>query len=155
MSQIQVSQLDDQGAFVGVGIADESPLEPGVFLIPRGAIAVDPPEVPEGKVALWRDEAWVFADLPSSAEIGNGPGALVPDEVTMRQARLALLGDGLLDRVEAAIENLPPQQRAAARIEWEYAQVVRRVDPLVQYLAPELELDDVALDRLFTIAGAL
>ena len=34
----QVSQLDQDGYFVGVTTADPSPLEPGVFLIPGGCI---------------------------------------------------------------------------------------------------------------------
>lgn len=43
------SQLDSDGYFVGVVIADESPLEPGVFLIPGGAIDLPPPEPLAGK----------------------------------------------------------------------------------------------------------
>lgn len=43
------SQLDADGYFVGVVIADESPLEPGVFLIPGGAVDLPPPEAVAGK----------------------------------------------------------------------------------------------------------
>lgn len=43
------SQLDAEGYFVGVVIADESPLEPGVFLIPGGAVDLPPPEARAGK----------------------------------------------------------------------------------------------------------
>lgn len=54
-------QLDENGYFSGVVTADESPLEPGVFLIPGGAIEAVLPNTPEGKFAKWVD-GWVFED---------------------------------------------------------------------------------------------
>jgi lysozyme family protein len=59
----QMSQLDHEGYFVGVTMAEESPLEPGIFLIPGGAIDTDTPVVPEGKRAKWAG-IWVFEDIP-------------------------------------------------------------------------------------------
>jgi hypothetical protein len=59
----QIVQLDGDGYFVGLTEADESPLEPGVFLFPAGTIDVIPPVVPEGKRAKW-DGVWSFEDLP-------------------------------------------------------------------------------------------
>ena len=59
----QVIQLDAAGYFVGFATADESPLEPGVFLIPGGCIDVETPAVPDGQRAKW-DGAWVFEDIP-------------------------------------------------------------------------------------------
>lgn len=45
-----VSQLSADGYFIGAALADESPLEPGVFLIPSGAIIRLPPhEIRPGK----------------------------------------------------------------------------------------------------------
>lgn len=76
-----------------------------------------------------------------------------PSSMTMRQARLALLGAGLLDDVTAAIAALSSPQKEAAQIEWEYSQEVHRDKALVQMLAPALGLDDAALDQLF-ITGA-
>lgn len=61
MSKI-VSQLDASGRYVGAVEADESPLEPGVFHIPGGAIDVPPPVMPGGKFARWAN-GWVFEDL--------------------------------------------------------------------------------------------
>jgi hypothetical protein len=59
----QVSQLDQNGYFVGITTADPSPLEPGAFLIPGGAVDTDPPEsIPEGKRAKWNGQ-WVFEDV--------------------------------------------------------------------------------------------
>lgn len=72
MSGKTVSQLDDDGYFVCAVLADASPLEPGVYLLPRGAVDRAPPAVVEpGKRyrvwgAGWRGEALpvVQEDLP-------------------------------------------------------------------------------------------
>ena len=80
----------------------------------------------------------------------------VPQQVTMRQARLALLGAGLLDDVDAAIAAIPdPVQRKAAQIEWEYASTVERQSPFVQQLAAGLGLSAEQMDDLFVQAAAL
>lgn len=72
-----------------------------------------------------------------------------PAVVTMRQARLALLGAGLLAQVNAAITAMQGAEGDAARIEWEYAQEVSRDSPLVAALAGELGLTEGQLDDLF------
>lgn len=59
----QVVQLDKDGYFFGMAVADESPLEPGVFLIPGCCIDTAAPVVPEGKRAKW-EGTWVFEDIP-------------------------------------------------------------------------------------------
>jgi hypothetical protein len=59
----QVIQLDSAGYFAGFATADESPLEPGVFLIPGGCIDVAAPTVPKGQRAKWNG-VWVFEDIP-------------------------------------------------------------------------------------------
>ena len=79
----------------------------------------------------------------------------VPSSVTMRQARLALLGAGLLASVDAAIDSLPSPQKEAARIEWEYATEVQRSSGLVPMMGAALGLDDAALDALFIEAEGL
>ena len=83
------------------------------------------------------------------------PEIQVPQSVTMRQARLALLQAGLLVNVEAAINSLPSPQKEAAQIEWEYSQEVQRDKELVALLAPALGLDDAQLDALFVLAATL
>lgn len=63
-----VSQLNAQGYLVGGAIADESPLEPGVFLLPGGCVEVEPIEVPAGKVARFDGAAFVLEDAPAPAD---------------------------------------------------------------------------------------
>ena len=79
----------------------------------------------------------------------------VPASVTMRQARLALLGVGLLDDIEAAIAALPSPQKEAARIEWEYSQEVQRHNGFVSVLAPMLGMTPEQTDALFIGAAQL
>jgi hypothetical protein len=79
----------------------------------------------------------------------------VPQSVTMRQARLALLSIGKLSAVTAAINALASPHKEAAQIEWEYSATVERNRPFVQMLAPALGLSDAQLDALFTNAAKL
>lgn len=81
---------------------------------------------------------------------------VVPEVVTMRQARLALLQMGNLDAAEAAIDSIPDATlRRAAQIEWEYAQGIKRNSPLVQQVVSALQINDQQLDDLFSLAGSL
>ncbi|MDC0686156.1 hypothetical protein POF53_01010 [Mitsuaria sp. RG] len=57
-----VYQTSALGLFIGIAEADESPLEPGVFLIPGGCVETPPPEVPENKAAHWNGKAWQLVD---------------------------------------------------------------------------------------------
>jgi hypothetical protein len=76
----------------------------------------------------------------------------VPEVVTMRQARLALLGAGLLAQVNTAVANMPGAEGDAARIEWEYAQEVRQDSPLVAALSATFGWTSAQLDDLFVLA---
>lgn len=79
----------------------------------------------------------------------------VPEVVTMRQARLALLAAGLLAQVDMAIASMPGTEGEAARIEWEYAQEVRRDWPVVVAIGDALGLGDAQLDALFRAAALM
>ena len=80
---------------------------------------------------------------------------MVPAEVTMRQARLALHAAGKLTAVNAAINALPDPTKTAALIEWEYSSTVRRDSRFVALLGPALGLDAAVLDALFIAAAKL
>lgn len=152
-----VCQLDHDGYFVGLTVADESPLEPGVWLIPAGAVDADAPEVPEGFRAKWTGAGFDMEAIPVDPEPEPEPEPEpgVPTVVTMRQARLALHAAGLLHLVDAALDNLEEPHKTTARIEWEYSQEVQRGKPIVQMLAPALGLSEADLDTLFTEASNL
>ena len=75
----------------------------------------------------------------------------VPQQVTMRQARLALLGAGLLDDVEMVIAAAG----RAEQLEWEYAAVVDRSGPAVAIVQQQKALTDAQIDDLFREAAKL
>ncbi|AIM50569.1 hypothetical protein ep3_0043 [Escherichia phage vB_EcoM-ep3] len=53
-----VYQYDVAGLFVGQTDADESPLEPGVFLIPARCVEVAPPEFSGDQWPRWNGAKW-------------------------------------------------------------------------------------------------
>ena len=75
----------------------------------------------------------------------------VPQQVTMRQARLALLSAGLLDDVEMVIAAAGRE----AQLEWEYAAVVDRSNPAVAAVQQQEALTDAQIDDLFREAAKL
>lgn len=91
-----------------------------------------------------------LAEIEARAQDAAQP--TVPQEVSMRQARLALLRRGVLGQVDAAIDSLPSPDSEAARIEWDYSSVVARNSPLVKMMGAALGLDDGELDQLFIAA---
>lgn len=87
---------------------------------------------------------------------GNTPEPADPEPqvfpvVTMRQARLALHGAGLLTQVNGAVAAIGGE----AAIEWEYATTVDRNSPLVTSLATALNLSEQEIDALFEVAKTL
>lgn len=52
------------GEFLGEGVADESPLEPGVFIIPAHATTIQPLEYREGMTRCFIDGKWQY--VPAS-----------------------------------------------------------------------------------------
>lgn len=83
------------------------------------------------------------------------PPPAVPQSVTMRQARLAMLHAGTLDDVEALIQNMPGDDGRAARIDWEFAQDVRRDWHLVGAIGSQLGMTADQIDDLFIYAGSI
>jgi hypothetical protein len=75
----------------------------------------------------------------------------VPQVVTIRQARLALLAADLLDDIDAAVAV----SGRAAQIEWEYATEVRRDHPLIAAMQAAKGLSDADVDQLFLTASEM
>lgn len=66
MNQKIVSQLDAKGYFVGPVLAEESPLEPGIYLIPGGAFDKAPPKtMAEGMRYKISGASWRAEPIPT------------------------------------------------------------------------------------------
>lgn len=102
-----VSQLDAEGYFLGAATADESPLEDGVYLIPRLCIDRPPPAIPSEKRAKWVGGAWVFEDIPSTLGPVEPPAPTVLTQLEKDQVKFLMRAsakDGII--ASFAAENL-------------------------------------------------
>lgn len=75
----------------------------------------------------------------------------VPYKISIRQAKLALLGAGLLDDIENAIASAD----RSVQISWEYATEFERDNPLILYFQSRLNLSKEQVDNLFMSAKGL
>lgn len=80
-----VFQTDILGFFIGETLADESPLEPGVFHIPAGCVEIKPPKHSELELARWLDGSWVIEQIPTTPEEEERP--VTREEVEMSRKR--------------------------------------------------------------------
>lgn len=71
------------------------------------------------------------------------------EEISARQARLALLQVGLLDTVESMMSSENPTMK----IEWEYATIIQRTNPLVLNFGKMLNLTNQQINELFSLAS--
>ena len=101
-----------------------------------GEIVVSKP--PEKVDGVWRE---VFALEPAPV--------FVPQQVTMRQARLELLSRDFLDGVDAVIAVAG----RVAQIEWEYASTVDRDNPVIAAVQQQQGMTDEQIDDLFREAA--
>lgn len=129
-------------------------------VIRNGAVAT----ITEASPDFAASQGWIAA---GNAQIGwvlvagqlqpPDPNSLpVPRAVTMRQARLQLIEDELLDDIEAALNAITnPKQREKAKAEWEHSREVQRTHPLVNAVLAGLGYTSAQVDELFRRASVL
>lgn len=88
--------------------------------------------------------------LEIGAYIEPEPIIIIPQVITMRQARLQLLEVELLDDVEAFVALDRKSQ-----IEWEYASEVHRQSSLIESVKGALNLTYAQIDNMFVEASKL
>ena len=109
-----------------------------------------------GAVAVQSDTAGPGDDYAAGVFTRPAPVVPVPEQVTRRQAKAALLLAGLLDSVQPAIDAIPDAtQRALAQLEWDESLHFERSRPILIALATALGLDSDDLDDLFRTAAGL
>ena len=54
----------DTGIYVGEGVADESPLEPGVWMIPANSVTTAPPDAGENQFIVFNNGNWEVNTVP-------------------------------------------------------------------------------------------
>ena len=104
----------------------------------------------EGELrANWTGYEWV--DLPYAAPVITEPLPPVPQVVSRAQFILALLQIGLLDEVEAAID----QADRATQINYRERLEFERGFPLIATMAAVLGKTDAEIDAVFVLAATL
>ena len=150
-----VSQLDSNNRFVGQVTADESPLEPGVFLYPAGTIDVEPPNIPEGKVAIWKSEEWVLEDIPAVQNTDTPLDTPQVQEVPFCDAwqiRKVLNALNLRDQVEALVSESTDR---TLKDGWEFSTKFKADDPFVLQLAGNLNKSQEEVFEIIQYASTL
>lgn len=98
-----------------------------------------------------------IVELPCGSYVAGfnaDPAPDVPQTVTMKQARLALLNASLYTATNSAIAAMTGPAGQAAQIEWEFSATVSRSDVLMTGVGTTLGLTSEQIDALF-IAAAL
>ncbi|MDH1337608.1 hypothetical protein N5D77_26485 [Comamonas thiooxydans] len=156
MKEKIVYQCDDDGWFVGITTADESPEEPGIFHIPRNAYEDAPPVFKPGEGERVRRVAtgWEIVKPETTPTTPEQPKA-APTTCTPAQGLVALFAIKRIteDDVLAKIASIPDEvQRYTVKIGYQRATTWERGSPAMQTMAQLLQLSDSDLDELFTYA---
>ncbi|MFZ9654663.1 MAG: hypothetical protein ACO29V_03405 [Limnohabitans sp.] len=61
------------GIYLGQGQADESPLEPGVFLLPASSTEIAPPNPDQDTIPAWTGDEWILVPRPLDPDNGVAP----------------------------------------------------------------------------------
>jgi len=107
-----------------------------------------------------RDEPDDFNLDPGKWKLVNGAWephetVIVPQSVSMRQGREALIRRGYFPTVNTYITNMAGINGDIARNEWTMSQVIERTRPLTLAMAQLIDLDAAGMDELFTYASTL
>ncbi|MGO4738661.1 hypothetical protein AB4099_19085 [Bosea sp. 2KB_26] len=96
-----VYQTNNVGIYLGETVADESPLEPGVWLTPGGCVTVPPPVRSEGELAKWdpNTETWSIVVPPPDPEPEPGP----PKKIVLISTFWSRMTDEEAEAVDGAI----------------------------------------------------
>ena len=155
---MKVYQTDFDGFYVGETLAQESPLEPGVFLIPGGAFEAKPPALSGGERARMVSGSWVTVSpdpTPTPDPLPTPAEALATERagmiVSRFQAKAALMAAGHLPAVETVIAAAD----AITQLAWAEAVEMRRTSPMIAGLAGAVGLSDTDLDDLFRAAALI
>lgn len=123
MTTKPVCQLDNDDYFVGMTVADESPLELGVWLMPARAVDVTAPEVPEGYRAKWNGASFDLEAIPVDPE---------PEPPTLSERRAAVW-----EKVKAIRQEKTERGGFFAAGKWFHSDVFSRTQQLGLIIAAQ------------------
>jgi len=116
------------GEYAGASVPDESPLEPGVYLIPDFATSVKPPKLAEGKRRVFQNGKWRYEEMDVSVAVEE---SATEPELTVEQLaavakrrRNQLLYYSDFTQLADVAESMLPEVRQAWRT---YRQALRDI----------------------------
>lgn len=98
----------DTGVYAGQGVADESPLEENVWLVPAYATPAEPPSVTETTQAVYVNNAWEVQTIPQPEPEPEPEVTPPPTPSELRRSAFVRESDALFfkaQRGEATMEE--------------------------------------------------
>lgn len=103
-----VYQVSRAGYYEGPTEADESPLEPGVYLMPARCVTRPPPYFNAQQI-LWWDESvqdWEVVDLPDPPVFNDPPTAVTVEDIKLECQRRIIVRVGAIDTISCLAKQL-------------------------------------------------
>lgn len=145
MSTKTVYLFDGAGKFTGQYEAQESPLEPGVFIAPSISTEVAPPQLQAGEHAQWDGAAWVVhAPVPSPVD----PQGMI----ATKKAQLRTVREGILNRLSGIA--LAAQLTGDTVTTSAYLVVRQGLLDITENLPTDETIDGVVMYRYASLVGA-
>jgi hypothetical protein len=131
----------DYKVYLGSSDADESPLEPGVFLIPAYATELEPPECDESEVPVFDGSSWSIIDNCSGVYYSTDTGNVIYHQ------------DPLISP-ENATKEVPPEVPEGFYLTWDGSWELKEILPPPE-LTPEQKLaqSGLTVEELRTLLG--
>jgi len=102
--------------FTGISVADESPLEPGIYLIPAHATDIEPPSCDSNQIQIFNGTSWeiiedqrgTYYEIPSGILQENYNPLIAPENATKEQPPEVSEGKVLTWNDGWILEDIPP-----------------------------------------------
>lgn len=154
--------------YTGSTWADESPLEPGVFLIPAHSTATPPPAAPQGLQAVWDGDSWELEAAPAPPPEPEPvfPARYISDRqfyqqlavaeiITQNEALAAVKVGEIPTALSTFLDALSPGDRFAAEMLLSGATVFDRYHPLTIAVGSAQGMSSEQIDQFFIAAAGL
>ena len=148
-----VYQCDNNGVFIGIEIARESPLESGVLMIPAGCVETSPPDVPKGYLARFSNNGWTLEVSPisssSKTDDGESGESNPPDTVQMGRDWISRFYPvDILLLCKTWMDLLPHEAtpKLMSLFSWTGSVTFAALDGAMEFPAPKVSFLDVATE---------
>lgn len=139
---------DELGNLTGCYLQDVPPEHEGSYIEVTEDVSADWPNYRANEARDGVEQAPLVPPID--------PAPIVPESVAMWQARAILIEDDLLDDVNDILAAIPDEKsRKLAQAKFEYSSTVRRDDPLVTQVIPQLGETEAEIDNMFIRAAGL